>query len=151
MSSLHYKFFLKYIFIILILYNLISLLILFNPIKSLKYSLWQLTPYDYSFGIRFPNYLEKKSLLNETNRNELISFLNKNTNKNLLNINFWNKKLILDSYDKEKNNEFEKSFINLFMLTKNNEQKNLDLKKYFILNFNLFSEKNKKIILDNYN
>jgi hypothetical protein len=101
--------------------------------------------------MKFPNYLEKKSLLNGTNRNELISFLNKNTNKNLLNINFWNKKLIVDSYDKENNNEFEKSFINLFMLTKNNKQKNLDLKKYFILNFNLFSEKNKKIILDNYN
>ena len=101
--------------------------------------------------MKFPNYLEKKSLLNRTNRNELISFLNKNTNKNLLNINFWNKKLIVDSYDKEKNNEFEKSFINLFMLTKNNKQKNLDLKKYFILNFNLFSEKNKKVILDNYN
>jgi hypothetical protein len=151
MSSLHYKILLKYIFIILILYNLISLLILFNPIKSLKYSLWRLTPYDYSFGTKFPNYLEKKSLLNETNRNELISFLNKNTNKNLLNINFWNKKLIVDNYDKEKNNEFEKSFINLFMLTKNNKQKNLDLKKYFILNFNLFSEKNKKVILDNYN
>ena len=151
MSSLHYKILLKYIFIILILYNLISLLILFNPIKSLKYSLWRLTPYDYSFGMKFPNYLEKKSLLNGTNRNELISFLNKNTNKNLLNINFWNKKLIVDSYDKEKNNEFEKSFINLFMLTKNNKQKNLDLKKYFILNFNLFSENGKKLILNNYN
>ena len=101
--------------------------------------------------MKFPNYLEKKSLLNRTNRNELISFLNKNTNKNLLNINFCYKKLIVDSYDKEKNNEFEKSFINLFFLTKNNKEKNLDLKKYFILNFNLFSEKNKKIILDNYN
>ena len=32
----------------------------------------------------------------------------------------------------------------------NNQSKNLDLKKYFISNFNLFSEKNKKIILDNY-
>ena len=151
MNTLHYKYLLKYFLIILILYNLFSLLILLNPIKSLKYSLWRLTPYDYSFGMKFPNYLEKESLLNGTNRNELISFLNKNTNKNLLSINFWNKKLIVDSYDKEKNNEFEKSFINLFMLTKNNKQKNLDLKKYFILNFNLFSEKNKKIILDNYN
>ena len=151
MSSLHYKFFLKYIFIILILYNLISLFILFNPIKSLKYSLWQVTPYDYSFGIKFPNYLEKKSLLNGTNRNELISFLNKNTNKNLLNINFWNQKLIVESYDKDKNKNFERSFMNLFFLTKNNNEKNIDLKKYFISNFNLFSEKNKKIILENYN
>ena len=38
-----------------------------------------------------------------------------------------------------------------FDLKKNNKEKNLDLKKYFILNFNLFSEKNKKVILDNYN
>ena len=47
-------------------------------------------------------------------------------------------------------NEFEKSFINLFFLTRNNKEKNLDLKKYFILNYNFFSEKNKKIILDYY-
>ena len=101
--------------------------------------------------MKFPNYLEKKSLLNGTNRNELISFLNKNTNKNLLNINFWNQKLIVESYDKDKNKNFERSFMNLFFLTKNNNEKNIDLKKYFILNFNLFSEKNKKVILDNYN
>ena len=46
--------------------------------------------------------------------------------------------------------KFEESFINLFYLTKNNKDKNLDLKKYFILNYDYFSEKNKKIIIDNY-
>ena len=98
----------------------------------------------------FPNNLNKKSLLNEFNRNEINSLLNKNINKNLLNVNFWNQKLIIENYDKEKNKSFEKSFMNLFFLTKNNKEKNLDLKKYFILNYNYFSEKNKKIILDNY-
>ena len=96
----------------------------------------------------FPNYFNKKSLLNRNNINEINSFLNKNINKNLLNINFWNQKLIIENYDKEKNKSFEKSFMNLFFLTKNNKEKNLDLKKYFILNYNYFSEK--KIILDNY-
>ena len=99
----------------------------------------------------FPNNLSKKSLLNEVNRNEINSFLDQNINKNLLNINFWNQKLIIESYDKDKNKNFEISFMNLFFLTKNNKEKNLDLKKYFISNFNLFSEKNKKIILKNYN
>jgi len=99
----------------------------------------------------FPNNLSKKSLLNEVNRNEINSFLDQNINKNLLNINFWNQKLIIESYDKDKNKNFEISFMNLFFLTKNNNEKNLDLKKYFISNFNLFSEKNKKIILKNYN
>ena len=99
----------------------------------------------------FPNNLSKKSLLNEVNRNEINSFLDQNINKNLLNINFWNQKLIIESYDKEKSKNFERSFMNLFFLTKNNNEKNLDLKKYFISNFNYFSEKNKKIILKNYN
>ena len=71
-------------------------------------------------------------------------------NENIININYWNYNLIIDSYSKKKNKDFEKSFINLFFLTKNNQSKNLDLKKYFISNYKLFSEKNKKIILDNY-
>ena len=99
----------------------------------------------------FPNNYNKKSLLNEFNRNEINSFLNKNINKNLLNINYWNLKLIITNYDKNKNKNFEEAFMNLFVLTKNNKEKNLDLKKYFILNYNYFSEKNKKIIIDNYN
>jgi hypothetical protein len=142
---------LKYSLLILIIYNLITLTILFAPSNSLKLRLWSITPYDYSYIVSFPNNFNKKSLLNETNRNEINSFLIKNINKNLLNINFWNQKLIIESYDKEKSKNFEISFMNLFFLTKNNNKKNLDLKKYFILNFNSFSEKNKKIILDNYN
>ena len=101
--------------------------------------------------MNFPNNLNKKSLLNEVNRNEINYFLDKNISKNLLNINFWNQKLIIENYDKNRNQNFEEAFINLFFLTKNNKEKNLDLKKYFILNFNYFSEKNKKIILKNYN
>ena len=136
--------------LILVLYNFIALALLFGPSNSIKLKLWNLTPYDYAHIMGFPNNLNKKSLLNEFNRNEINSLLNKNINKNLLNINFWNQKLIIENYDKKKNKNFEKSFMNLFFLTKNNKEKNLDLKKYFILNYDYFSEKNKKIILDNY-
>ena len=97
----------------------------------------------------FPNNFNKKSLLNKVNRNEVNSFLDKNINRNLLNINFWNQKLIVESYDKDKNKNFERSFVNLFFLTKNNKEKNLDLKRYFISNFNYFSDPTKKIILEN--
>ena len=147
----HYKSILKYIFISLIVYNLISLFILFTPIKSLKYNFWKLTPYDYNFLLKFPNNYEQMSLLNEFDRDEISSLLEKNDNRNFLNINFWNKRLFIDDYSKDKNNKFEKSFINLFFLTKNNKAKNFELKKYFVLNFNYFSEKNKKKIIDNYN
>ena len=130
---------------------MISLTLLFAPINSLKLKLWNLTPYDYTYILEFPNNFNKKSLLSEVNRNQINSFLDKNINRNLLNINFWNRKLIIENYDKYKNKNFEKSFINLYFLTKNNREKNLDLKKYFILNFDLFSKKNKNIIIKNYN
>ena len=130
---------------------MISLTLLFAPINSLKLKLWNLTPYDYTYILKFPNNFHKKSLLNEVNRNQIDSFLDKNVNRNLLNINFWNQKLIIESYDKYKNKNFEKSFMNLFFLTKNNKEKSLDLKKYYISNFDLFSKINKKIIMENYN
>ena len=98
----------------------------------------------------FPNNYERKPLLNEADRSEINFFLNKNINRNLFNINFWNQKLIIESYDKEKNKNFEKTFITLFSLTKNNKNKRLDLKKYFISNFDYFSKTTKKKILENY-
>ena len=146
----HYKNLFKYSLIILIIYNLITLALLFAPIKSLKLTLWKFTPYDYAYIMGFPNNFNKKSLLNKVNRNEVNLFLEKNINRNLLDINFWNKKLIIDSYLKNENNEFEKSFINLFILTKNNQNKRTDLKKYFINNYKLFNEKNKNSILKLY-
>ena len=150
MANIHNFKYLKYSLIVLILYNIISLLVLFLPFKSLKYSLWNMMPYDYKYLVNYPNDLKNLSLLNSTNRDFIKEGLNKNSSRNILDINYWNFNLIIDSYSKEKNQDFEKSFINLFFLTKNNQSKNLDLKKYFILNYNLFSEKSKKIILDNY-
>lgn len=107
-------------------------------------------PYDYKYLINFPTNLSKISLLNSTNRNEIKEALKINESKNLLNINYWNYNLIIDSYSKKLNQDFEKSFINIFFLTKNNKTKNLDLKKYFVSNYYYFSDNNKKIILDNY-
>ena len=150
MTNIHSFKYLKYLLIILFLYNIISLLVLFLPFKSLKYTLWKVAPYDYKYLINYPTYLKELSLLNSANRDKIKMALKKNTSRNLLNINYWNYNLIIDSYSKENNKDFEKSFINLFFLTKNNQLKNLDLKKYFISNYNYFSEKNKKLILQNY-
>jgi len=91
------------------------------------------------------------SLLNEYNRDEVNSYLKKNNNRNILNVNYWNKRFFIDEYSKEKKNDFERSFTNTFFLTKNNKRKNFELKKYFIFNYNSFSEKNKQLIIENYN
>tara|TARA_B100000941_G_scaffold117704_1_gene82597 strand:+ start:159 stop:488 length:330 start_codon:yes stop_codon:yes gene_type:complete len=107
-------------------------------------------PYDYKYLIDFPTNLKDLSISKSTNREKIKEGLKINISKNILNINYWNYNLIIDNYHKEKSKDFEKSFINLFLLTKNNQSKNLDLKKYFISNYNYFSEKNKKFILENY-
>jgi len=107
-------------------------------------------PYDYKYLINYPTNLEKLSLLNSTNRDEIKEALIKNEARNALDINFWNYNLIIDSYSKETNKDFENSFVKLFFLSKNNQSKNFDLKKYFVTNYKYFNEKNKKLILDNY-
>ena len=107
-------------------------------------------PYDYKYLIDYPNNLRKLSLLNSSNRNEIKKALRINESKNLLDVNYWNYNLIIDSYSKETSKDFEYSFIKLFFLTKNNQSINFDLKKYFVTNYKYFSEKNKKLILDNY-
>ena len=150
MANIHSFKYLKYSLIILILYNIISLLVLFLPFKSLKYSLWNMMPYDYKYLVNYPNNLKNLSLLNATNRDFIKEGLIINSSRNVLNINYWNYNLIIDSYSKEKSKDFEISFINLFFLTKNNQSKNIDLKKFFVTNYKFFSEKNKKLILDNY-
>ena len=95
--------------------------------------------------------MEDLSLFNEYNRDEINSYLKKNNNRNILNVNYWNKRFFIDEYSKDKKNDFERSFTNIFLLTKNNKGKNFELKKYFIFNYNSFSEKNKKEIIENYN
>jgi len=150
MTKSHNFKFLKYLLITLVVYNVISLLILFSPFKSLKYSLWNLMPYDYKYLINYPTNLKKLSLLNSTNRNEIKNVLKNNEFRNALDINYWNYNLVIDSYSKEINKNFENSFLNLFFLTKNNQDKNFELKKYFVTNYKFFSENIRNIILKSY-
>ena len=135
---------------ILIFYNIFSLIVLFTYNYSIKHSLWKATPYDYKYIIDFPYYFKKLSLKEDDNRNNLKKLLNINSKRNILDPEFWNYNLIVDNYSKNKSNNFERSFTNLFILTKNNKLKNSDLKVYFIKNYNLFSETSKKNILKNY-
>ena len=102
MTNIHSFKYLKYSLIILILYNIISLLVLFLPFKSLKYSLWNFMPYDYKYLVNYPNDLKKLSLINSTNRGKIKVALKKNISRNILNINYWNYNLIIDSYSKKK-------------------------------------------------
>ena len=71
-------------------------------------------PYDYKYLVSYPTNLEKLSLLNSTNRNEIKEMLKKSQFRNVLDINFWNYNLIIDNYSKKINKDFENSFKKLF-------------------------------------
>ena len=140
----------KYIIILLFSYNVISLYVLFHSSDNLKLTLWKYLPYDYKNIIKFPANFKDLSLLNEANIDKIKFALNQNLKKNSLNVDYLNYKFFIENLTKNKNDSFEKTFINLFILTKNNQDKNYDLKKYFLNNYHLFSEKNKNIIFKNY-
>lgn len=107
-------------------------------------------PYDYKYLMDFPMYMNDLSLLNSENRVTIKNALNKNISRNILDIDFWNTYLILNNFSREKDKNFEETFFYLFVLTKNNKDKQLDLKKYFVSNIIYFSEEKKKLILKNY-
>ena len=67
--KIHVYKFLKYLFLILIFYNIFSLIVLFTSNYSIKHSLWKATPYDYKYIIDFPYYFKKLSLKEDDNRN----------------------------------------------------------------------------------
>ena len=104
--KIHLIKFIKYSATILIFYNIFSLVVLFTSNYSIKSTFWKLAPYDYKQIMEFPNHYEKLSLRNSSNRNKINDLLNKNINKNILDVEFWNYKLILDNFSKKKNSEY---------------------------------------------
>tara|TARA_B110000503_G_C7119823_1_gene401967 strand:+ start:969 stop:1430 length:462 start_codon:yes stop_codon:yes gene_type:complete len=143
--------FLNKIILFLLFYNVFTLFILYTNNINFKSFFWTITPYDYKKLILSPYSLEKKSLLEKKNRNSILDFLNMNKTKNYLQIDFWNYKKTIESFDLENSYEFEKSFYKNLILSKNNYKKNKTLKKYFINNYNNFSIKNKNNIIQNFN
>ena len=142
--------FLKLFIILLLTYNTFVLSILYIPLTNIQNFLWKWTPYNYKQILYYPNNLREMSLLSKDNRLLMLNFLNKNTYKDYLDINFWNYKQIIESIDRDNIKEFEKSFYKSFILSKNNPKINLEFREYFIKNYSKFSNKYKNKILKNF-
>ena len=142
--------FIKLIVVLLLAYNIFTISVLYNSSLSIKKNLWKWTPYNYKQSLYFPNNLSNLSLLNANNRLLIISFLNENSYKDFLDIDFWNYKKILESFDRNNIKNLEKSFYRAFILSKNNQKINQKFKKYFIQNYSKFSNEYKNKILKNF-
>ena len=88
MKKISFFHFLKFLIILLLAYNIIVVSILYFPTTNIKSFLWKWTPYNYEQSLYFPNNLSNLSLLNMNNRLLVISFLNKNSYKDYLDIDF---------------------------------------------------------------
>ena len=142
--------FLRHTALCLIIYNITTISILHNNNLNVKKIFWGITPYDYKNITVYPSYLSRMSLLNEKNRNTILQFLNKNKHKNYLDITYWNYKKTIESFDRENKLEFQKSFYKNFILSKNNPNKNLILKRYFASKYLNFSNEYRVKIVANF-
>ena len=150
MKKVNFFHFFKFFIILLITYNIIAMTILYSPEINIKNFLWKWTPYNYKQILYYPNYFGQLSLLNKEKRLIILDFLNKNINKDYLDINFWSYKRIIESIDRDNITKLEKSFYKAFILSKNNANINLELREYFIKNYSKFSNEYKNKILKNF-
>ena len=132
--------FIKIAVLCLIFYNFFVLSVLYTGNLKFKGFFWKITPYDYKRITLSPNHLSKKSLLEKKNQNLILEFLNKNKQRNYLDITYWNYKKTMESFDNKNKLDFEKSFYKLFILSENNPDSNLIYKKAFIKNYINFSK-----------
>ena len=150
MKKVSFFLILKLFITLLLTYNIAAVSILYFPSTNIKNLLWKWTPYNYEQSLYFPNNLSNLSLLNMNNRLLIISFLNKNSYKDYLDIDFWNYKKLLESFDRNNIKNLEKSFYKAFILSKNNQKINIELRKYFIQNYSKFSNEYKNKILKSF-
>ena len=150
MNKISFFHLIKLSVILMLAYNISTISVLYSSSLSIKKNLWKWTPYNYKQSLYFPNNLSNLSLLNVNNRLLIISFLNENTYKDYLDIDFWNYKKILESFDRNNIKNLEKSFYKAFILSKNNQKINQKLRKYFIQNYSKFSNEYKNKILKNF-
>ena len=132
--------FIKIAVLCLIFYNFFVLSVLYTGNLKFKGFFWKITPYDYKRITLSPNHFSKKSLLEKKNQNLILEFLNKNKQRNYLDITYWNYKKTIESFDNKNKLDFEKSFYKLFILSENNPDSNLIYKKAFIKNYINFSK-----------
>ena len=138
------------ILIILIAYNTLVLSIVFLAPLSIKDFFWQITPYSYKQIFGFPLNLKTLDLRYKNNQNQILSFLKKNESRNVLDIDFWNYKFNILNINQQYSDEIQEAFYKIFILSKNNENKNAELKNYFLINYSNFDKYYQDLIIEKF-
>ncbi len=104
--------------------------------KTLNY-----LPYKYSIFFQKPLLYSKKDIqVNNSNSKKLYDLLSTTEKKSALDYFYWEAKMLHQISNQSSKKEFEKNFINLAILSKNNENKKKLLRLYYLRNVPRFSK-----------
>ena len=112
--------------IIILLYNISSILIISFSLKNDAYfsKVINFLPYNYSIFFIKPLTLKKKDFqIKSSGSTKFYNLLNKTEKKSALDSNYWEIKVLHQISNGSSRSEFERNFINLFVLSKNNKKK----------------------------
>ena len=136
--------------IIISFYNIFSIFILSYSPKIEGYfskAIYYL-PYKYSIFFHKPFLFSKKDIQeNNPNSKKLYNLVRDAEKKSALDYTYWEIKILHQINNESNNKEFERNFINLAVLSKNNKQKKKSIKLYYLRNVPRFSNEVRDIII----
>jgi len=104
-------------------------------------------PYKYSIFFQKPLLYSKKDIqINSSNSKKLYQLINSSEKKSALDYTYWELKVLYQASNQNIKNDFERNFINLAILSKNNIKKKKSLRLFYLRNIPRFSKEVADII-----
>ena len=104
-------------------------------------------PYKHSIFFIKPLKLNKKDIQTTSiNSKKIYYLINKTENNSALDYKYWEIKVLHQINNNSNRLDFERNFLNLYLLSKNNKKKNKSLKLYYLRNIPRFSERVGRIL-----
>ncbi len=136
--------------VIISLYNIFSILIIYLSPKNDEFlsKIVNYLPYKHSIFFIKPLQFKKRDMQKEGDKSKRLYFLiNKTEKKSALDYLYWETKMLYHINNGVEKNEFERSFINLIILSKKNKRKFKSLKLYYLRNIPRFSKEVGDIVI----
>ena len=136
--------------IIISFYNIFSILIISYSFKIGDYfpKIINYLPYKYTIFLTKPLLIKKADIqIISSKSKKLYELISKTENNSALDYKYWELKILHQINNGSNRLDFEKNFINLFILSKNNLKKNKALKLYYLRNIPRFSEEVGRIVM----
>ena len=107
-----------------------------NLMKTFNY-----LPYKYTIFFLKPLMFSKRDIqLNNSTSKKLHKLINATEKKSMFDPNYWETKMLYQINNQNNKIEFERSYINLVTLSKNNKKRTKVLKVYYLRNVPRFSK-----------